>query len=130
MNRKLIAVAAIGATLLVAGCTSEAADVDKNLTKDADNFKVARRVVFTNGITDRELLTVEGFCSVDPGDAVRMSVKCKTDDGKYVKHFLGKSDNVFWTVEQLEPSDTSASHYRFVLRPGSLVPKVDVNKAQ
>ena len=129
MNKTII-LGAVAAVLLTAGCTTEAADVDKNLTKDADNFKIARRVIFTNGITDRELLRVEGYCSVDPGDAEKMSVKCKDNSGKYVKHFLGKSDNVFWTVEQLEASDTSASRYRFVLRPGSLVPDVDVKQSK
>jgi hypothetical protein len=124
MKARILAILAIVAALVLAGCSSEAEDVDKNLTKDADNFKIVRRVTFVNGITDKVVLEISGLCSVDPGDASKMSVKCKTNDGKYVKHFLGKSDNVFWTVEQLEASDTSASRYRFVIRAGALLPEV------
>lgn len=123
MNTKLVAVLGISAVLL-AGCSKEADDVDRNLTTDADNFKVFRKVTFVNGITDRVVLEIQGRCSVDPGDVNRMSVICKDNEGKYVKHFLGKSDNVFWTVEQLEASDTSASRYRFVIRAGALLPEV------
>lgn len=129
--KKLISVA-VGFVLIggLAACGSEEAkDVDKNLTKDADNFSVSRRVTFVNGITDRVVLEITGKCSVDPGDSNRMSVICKTDD-KYIKHFLGKSDNVFWTVEQVEASDTSASHYRFVLRPGSVIPEVSIRPSK
>ena len=128
MNRKLIAIPVVlAAALALSACQDEAQDVDKNLTQDADNFKITRKITFVNGITDRELLVVTGKCSVDPGDAYKMSVKCKTDDGKYVKHFLGKSDNVFWTVEQTEASDTSASHYQFTIRPAAIIPNVKVN---
>jgi len=120
-----VTVAAV-AVLGLSSCTSEAESVNNNLSEDADNFKVARRITFVNGITDRVILEAQGLCSVDPGDAYRMFVTCKGNDGKYVRHSLGKSDNVFWFVEQLEATDTSTSDYRFVVRPESLIPDVDV----
>lgn len=126
--RNLAAVAVmVGlATLGLSACTTEAQSVNDNLSKDADNFKVARRITFVNGITDKVILEAQGLCSVDPGDSQRMFVTCKDDDGKYVRHSLGKSDNVFWFVEQLEATNTSTSAYRFVVRPDSLIPEVSV----
>lgn len=115
------------AVLALAGCSKEAEDVNKNLATDGDNFKIARRVTFVNGITDKVMLEITGRCSVDMADPARYGVTCKTDDGKYVKHLLGKSDNVTVVVEQVLASDTSASRYRFVLRPEALVPDVDVH---
>jgi len=130
VNRKFFALPLVAAALVLAGCSTEAEDVDRNLTTDADNFKIARKVTFVNGITDKVVLEITGLCSVDPGDANKMSVKCKTNQGSYVKHFLGKSDNVFWTVEQIEASNTSASRYRFVIRAGALLPEVSTAPTQ
>ena len=122
--------AVVGLAVSLTACDPEAKDVGKNLSTDADNFKISRRVTFVNGITDKVILEVDGKCSVDADNPVKASVLCKTDSGTYVKHLITLSDNVFMSVEQTEASDTSASHYRFVLRPGSLIPDVDVNKAQ
>lgn len=127
-RNRLIAVVA-GALALIGiltACTKEAEDVNKNLSTDADNFKVARTVTFVNGITDKVILQIEGFCSVDPGDGNRMTVTCKDDQGRYVRHALGKADNVFWFYEQIQAQDVSKSHYRFVIRPAALVPEVTV----
>lgn len=116
----LVALAAL------AGCSKESEDVNKNLSTDADNFKIARTVTFVNGITDKVILQIEGFCSVDPGDSNRMTVTCKDDQGKYIRHALGKSDNVFWFYEQTQAAEVSKSHYRFVVRPEALIPEVVV----
>ncbi|GAB6901947.1 beta-sandwich lipoprotein [Kineosporia succinea] len=128
-KRRTAVAAAIMAGVAAFGlsaCTTEAESVNDNLSKDADNFKVARKITFVNGITDKVILEAQGLCSVDPGDGNRMFVTCKDSDGKYVRHSLGKSDNVFWFVEQLEATNTSTSAYRFVVRPDSLIPEVSV----
>jgi len=127
VKRTLAITAGLAAVLALTACTKEAADVNKNLSTDADNFRVARKITFINGITDKVMLEVQGLCSVDAGDPNRISVTCKTDDGKYVRNFLGKSDNVTYMVEQLQATNTSTSHYRFVLRPESLIPDVSVH---
>ncbi len=123
---KVLASLAIGLTVLT-GCSKEAEDVNKNLSTDADNFLVARKVTFINGITDKVMLEIQGLCSVDMGNPERYSVTCKVEKDKYVKHLLGKSDNVTVAVEQLTATNTSTSRYRFVLRPEALVPDVDVH---
>ena len=129
-RRAVLAITAATATVLaLTACTSEAESVNENLTKDADNFKVARKITFVNGVTDKVILEAQGLCSVDPGDAQRMFVTCKDNDGKYVRHSLGKSDNVFWFVEQLEATNTSTSAYRFVVRPDSLIPEASVESS-
>jgi hypothetical protein len=126
-KRTLTILAVTTAVVGLAGCTKEADDVNRNLSTDADNFRIARTVTFVNGITDKVILQISGLCSVDPGDANRMTVTCKDDQGKYVRHALGKSDNVFWFYEQAQATNTSTSHYRFVLRPESLIPNVSVH---
>lgn len=127
MNKKMkfVAVgAAVAATLVMTGCSSDADVVSENLSKAADNFEVNRRVVMFNGITDQYLMTIEGTCSItDEGN--QLEVVCKVGPNQYKKHFLGLSDNVSYFVEQGEPVKASANHYRVTFKPQSIVPDVD-----
>lgn len=119
----LVAAAAAGA-LALTGC-SEADTASENLSTAADNFEVNRRIVFFNGITDTYLLTIEGRCSIyDEGN--QLEVTCKTGDDKYLKHFLGLSDNVSYFVEQSEAVDVDEYHYRVIFRPETIVPDIDM----
>jgi hypothetical protein len=62
----LIAAALLTLPLLVTACGSSDADVAaKNISKAAEQFEVARRIVFFNGITDKYLLEIDGYCSVE-----------------------------------------------------------------
>lgn len=114
--------------LMVAGCETNDADVvSKNVSKAADQFEVARRVVFYNGITDSYMLTIEGYCSLGNADAAgTLSVTCKTGANEYKKHFLGLSDNVTYFVEQLNSANVSKDHYRVVFKPATIIPDVDI----
>jgi len=114
-------------TILVStsGCSSDADMVSQNLSKEAEDFKVERRVVFFNGITDTYLLSIEGRCSIED-DGGQLEVTCKLGEDQYKKHFLGLSDNVSYFVEQLESNKVDPYHYKVFFRPESIIPDVDV----
>ncbi len=116
-----VAAGVLAAGFALGGCSSDADVASENLSKDADNFKINRRVIFYNAIKGEYLLQIEGFCSVDPGDANRMSVTCKVGDG-YKKHFLGKSDNVTWFAEQITSANVSTKHYKVIFKPSTIIP--------
>jgi hypothetical protein len=121
----IIAVA-LGAFLGLSACVPEADVASHNLSKDADNFKIDRRIVFYNGITDTYMLTIEGRCSLGNNDSAgQLTVTCKTGPDGFRKHFLGLSDNVTYFVEQLEPADVSVYHYKVVFRPQVIIPDVE-----
>lgn len=106
-------------------CFEDDADVaSENVSKAADNFEVNRRIVFFNGITDKYLLEIKGACSIE-AEPRQLEVICKTGKDKYVKEFLGLSDNVSYFVEQGEPIKASAYHYRKTFKPQSILPDVD-----
>lgn len=126
VSRKLIAtiVAMLLAAVSLAACANDSETVSHNLSQDADNFKVHRRVVFFNGITDKYLLSIEGYCSItDEGN--QLEVTCKVGESTYKKHFLGLSDNVSYFVEQLEPIESDPYHYKVVFKPETIVPDVE-----
>lgn len=129
----LIFAALVGLVFIGTGCTSSDADVAaKNISKAAEQFEVPRRIVFFNGITDKYLLTIEGYCSVETGDSALMGsleVTCRVVDknGKkgFKKAFLGLSDNVSYLVEQLDPIQVSTTRYRIIFKPEAIVPNFD-----
>lgn len=126
MKRKIMGV--LGAVALACGmaaCSSDADTVSHNLSKEADNFKVQRRIVFYNGITGEYILEVQGRCSIGNNDAAgKLSVTCKTGDDEYKKHYLGLSDNVTFFAEQLEGKGVSPYHYKVIFKPEQIVPDV------
>ena len=129
MNKKskiLAPVAAVAAVLSLAACNA-ADKASRNISYESDNFKVMRRIVFVNGITDKYLLSIEGLCSItkDKEDN-QLEVTCKTGDSEYKKHYLGISDNVTYFVEQMDGSDVDTFHYKVAFRPEELLPDIDL----
>lgn len=124
---KILAPVAAVAALALAGCRPAAETASRNISYESDNFKVMRRIVFVNGITDKYLLSIEGLCSItkDKEDN-QLEVTCKTGDDQYKKHFLGISDNVTYFVEQMDGSDVDTFHYKVAFRPETLLPDIDL----
>src|SRR4051812_48326673 len=92
-NRSVSALALIAAGLGLAACSNDAQVASYNLSQAADNFKIARRIVFYNGVTNDYMLEIRGLCSQEQTDK-KLAVTCKTCEGQYKKHFLALSDNV------------------------------------
>ncbi len=105
------------------GCQRDATIASHNLSADADQFRVKRRIVFYNAIRDSYILEIEGNCSIksDTRDK-QLEVICKVGDNQYQKHFLGFSDNVTYVVEQLEYKTASRYHYKRIFKPKSIIP--------
>ena len=125
MSRTKLVAALAGVVLLVSSCTTDADVASENLSQDAEQFRIDRRIVFLNGITDQYMLTIEGRCSIEDANN-QLEVTCKTEDDKYVKHFLGLSDNVTYFVEQRQSADVSVSRYKVVFKPTTILPDVEV----
>ncbi|MGI5828475.1 MAG: hypothetical protein ACOX6V_05645 [Patescibacteria group bacterium] len=125
MSKKLFLLLLI--PFLLAGCSADADVASRNISKDADNFKVARRIVFYNGINGEYILTIEGYCSLGNYDQDgELSVTCKTGEGSYKKHFLGLSDNVTYFAEQIEARAVSEDMYKVIFKPLSIIPDIEV----
>lgn len=110
---------------IIVSCATEANIASQNLSKDSDEFRVIRRVTFYNGITDKCILTIEGRCSVDFFQN-KFAVTVKTGSNEYKKHYLGRADNVFPIVEQLETSTLENYKYKMIIRPSALIPNIEV----
>lgn len=111
--------------IMFTGCATDADVASHNLSKSAEMFEINRRVVFYNGITDKYILSIEGRCSVEfyPN---KFTVTVKTGPNEYKKHYLGRADNVFPFVEQLDSSPVGIYHYKVIFKPQSIIPDIDL----
>ena len=125
--KKIFGCVAVVAVALSLGACSAADTASRNISYDSDNFKVMRRVVFVNGITDKYLLSIEGLCSITKDkEDLQLEVTCKTGEGEFKKHYLGISDNVTYFVEQMDASSVDTFHYKVVFRPETILPDIDM----
>lgn len=126
MKKLTMIVLAVMGMLLLSGCTD--ADVaSSNLSQDADNFKVLRKITFINTVTDEVLYTVEGNMSINADvDDNQLEITAKTGEDEFQKHFLGLSPTTVYIVEQLEWNKTNQYQFKITIKPSALVPDIDV----
>lgn len=126
MKKVLIAAAIALVGITTVACTDDDATVvSENISKDADNFKILRKVVVFNGITDQYLLTVEGFCNI-VDEENQLEITCKVGPDRYTKDFAGLSDNVSYFVKQVEGAKVSKDHYKVTFKPSTVIPDIEV----
>ena len=115
------------ACLALAACTSAADQANENLSKAAENFEVPRRIVGINGITDKVLFSVEGFCSIE-NDGRKLDVICKVDKaGSIERTTLGLSDNVTYVSTQLNGVKVDMFRPRIIFRPETIIPNFELS---
>lgn len=125
---KIIAVltAIFVAIIGLSACNSDSDVVSKNLSKDADNYKVFRQIVVYNAITDKYILEVQGYCALGNDDgSTKVTYTCKSPDG-YVKDIIKKSDNTFVFVHQLHPRNVSSKYFKVILKPTEVIPDFEL----
>lgn len=127
-NKKVTApILFLGAFLLLTaeGCESDADKVSTNIATEAEQFKVQRRIVGVNGITDKIEFEVEGRCSFEVG-AKRFDLTCKHAADDYRKHTIVTSDNLFVISTQLEGINVSTYRTKIILKPENILPDYDL----
>lgn len=116
MKRKILAaIIAVSAAAGITAC-SEASRVESNLTKEADNFNVVRQLTVINCLQGDVLFQMSGKMSItaDVSDN-QLEIIVENEDGNYTKHFVGLSDNVTYTIEDLNLGANDVEKYKYTL---------------
>lgn len=112
----------------LSACEPAADRVSHNISEDADNFKILRKVVFYNTITGEYIHVIEGYCSIyDDTVQDQLELTCKFGPDQYKKEFLKYSETVIYFALQIDNADVSAYHYKVYLRPQTLIPEIEVD---
>jgi len=115
MRKKLIALAlATSMIISFTGCT-QSEKVSYNLSKEADNFNIVRQLTVMNCIKGDVLFQMTGKMSITADTEDNQLEIIVEDDGTYVKHFVGLSDNVTYVVEDLNLGENDVNNYRYTL---------------
>ncbi|ERL15239.1 MULTISPECIES: hypothetical protein [Atopobium] len=113
----LVVVAATVAALSLSGCT-ESERVSHNVSKEADNFNVVRRLTVINCRSDKVTLQLTGTFSISKNkDTNELEVTCELPDGKYTKHFVYLNEWTCYTVEDLSGSNVDKYSYEINFLP-------------
>lgn len=123
MNKKLILPTLLMGALLLGGCDgTESDEVSYNVSQEADNFNVIRRVAVINVRTDKVEFEVIGRISIDTGDSEKLIIIVESEKGVYKKHFVNMTEWNMYVVEDLEGAEVNQYKYEVNYMPESIIP--------
>ncbi|MBR9935988.1 hypothetical protein KE513_00330 [Oscillospiraceae bacterium Marseille-Q3528] len=126
MKSKIVAIMMAGMMAVgLAGC-STADTVNANLSKEANEFNVYRKITVTNARTDTIMLQAEGYMSLNNNSNNELVVTIRTGEDKYYKDYIYLNDWTCYVMEQTEPNGTDKYHYELVFYPERIIPSVDI----
>lgn len=85
---QIVAALLVGLIALT-GCGTEASRATHNVSIEADNFNITRRLVVINTVTDKPIMELIGNFSLTVDDmSQKLDIIVKEEDGTFKKHFL------------------------------------------
>ncbi len=132
--KRLYVILASVLMMALAGCIEEreADKVSYNISKQADNFNVVRRLTVINTRSDKCILQMTGKISIeDQHDGIAVLVELDRDKGIYQKHYIYMNENTMYTVEDVSGVQVSRYAYEMEFMPQSLIPvKITADELQ
>ena len=112
MKKKIAAVIALVLLICITatGCT-EANQVSYNISKEADNFNVTRKLTVLNARTDTILLELTGTFALKNNNANELEVIIETAENKYQKDYVYLNDYTMYVVEDISGASVDKYHY-------------------
>jgi len=98
------------------GCT-DAYTVSSNLSQQADNFGITRRLVVYNSRTDKMIIEIIGTFSVQNNTNHELEIICDLGDNRYKKHFIYLNENTIYTIEDVTGNYDDKYHYEVNYMP-------------
>lgn len=122
--KKMIAIIFMSTALIGLSACSESNQVSHNISQEADNFNVVRRVAVINTRTDKIEFEVIGRISVETeaNDGKRLEILVETEKGVYKKHMVNLTGWNMYVIEDLEGAKVNQYKYEVNYMPESIIP--------
>lgn len=123
--KKKIGIVLLMACLAIGGLTgcTEAEKVSENVSQEADNFNVLRRLAVINSRTDKvEFELIGAFSLSVDNDENQIEIVAELEDGTYKKHIVGLNENTMYVIEDLGGAKVNKYKYEVNYIPESIVP--------
>ena len=118
MKKKILLV--VMATVLALGVLtgwSESYKVSQNVSQEADNFNVTRKLTVINARTDTVLLELTGTFALQNNNDNELEVIIETAEGKYKKDLVYLNDYTMYVVEDVSGANVDKYHYEINFLP-------------
>lgn len=123
--KKLIAIflTIIVVATMCAGCDErQSTRVDRNISVQADNFNVTRRLAVFNARTDKPIFELVGNFSLDNNSANELEIIVECEKGVYKKHFVYLNEWTIYVVEDVSGAYVNPYHYEVNFLPEMIIP--------
>lgn len=106
------------------GCTlmNESDRVTHNISKEADNFNVTRRIEVINARTDKPLFELVGNFSLRNNASHELEIIVEVEPNVYKKHFIYLSEYTMYVVEDVSGAYVDKYHYEVNYLPEIIAP--------
>ena len=105
------------------GCAeSQSERVSYNISQEADNFNVTRRLAVINARTDKPVFEMIGNFSLSNNSSNELEVTVETEKGVYKKHFIYLNDWTMYVVEDISGAYVNKYKYQINFLPEMIQP--------
>lgn len=121
MKKVLVLIMAVALMFMLTACR-QAEMVSYNVSKEADNFNVIRRISVFNMRSDKPLFELIGQFSIQNSGSNEIEVICQTGENEYKKHFIYLNDWTMYVIEDVSGADVTPYRYEVNFLPEMIVP--------
>ncbi|GHU35498.1 hypothetical protein FACS1894105_04340 [Clostridia bacterium] len=127
-NKIFLIIACFAICASFTSCRTKADTVSQNISNEADNFNVTRRLTVLNARSDKPVFELIGVFSlqVDKNDS-QLELTCKTGASDYKKHFVGLNEWTIYVVEDLSGASVDEYRYEVNFFPEQILPEIIIN---
>jgi hypothetical protein len=122
----LVAVLLVLSILMVTGCQRQSDKVSYNLSLEADNFNVTRKLTIINTRAEDGaasiLFQMVGNFSIEKEADGDLAVIGEDYDGRFYKHFVCLSRDITYIVEQTRNESVEKHKFTINFNPEMLIP--------
>ena len=121
--KKFIVIALLTVAIIVAMCGCTQADrVSHNVSKQADNFNITRRLAVINARSDEPVFEMIGNFSISNTSTNELAVTVEVAPGTYKKHYVYLNQWTIYVVEDVSGAYVDPYHYEVNFLPEMIVP--------
>lgn len=124
MKKKMIAILMCVGVLvcLLYGCQRQSDRVAYNISKEADNFNVTRRLEVINARTDKPVFELIGNFAISNNLTNELEITVEVGQGVYKKHMVYLNQWIIYVVEDVSGAYVDKYHYEVNFLPEMIIP--------
>lgn len=127
MKKFLCVILALVMVLTLCACGTQAERVSYNISQQADNFNVTRRLAVINIRTDTPVFELVGNFSIGNNLNNELEVTVEVSPGVYKKHFVYLNEWTMYVIEDVSGCGVENYHYEVNFLPEMFIPVTFTN---